>query len=80
MNRQELYKRIEDYCAENLLPFTDGKVALTAVKGASRNQELVGLRSYVVKLLRDENGFSWKRIGRFISKDHTSAMYLYKRE
>ena len=78
MNKQELYKKIEDYCLEEMLPFKDGRVAFATICGASRNQEIVEIRAYVVKLLREEAGFSYKRIGRFINKDHTSAMYLYK--
>ena len=79
MTIHELEVKLKEFCDKNMILINNGKTALTIIRGGGRQKEVVALRAYTVKLLREEGSFSYPRIGRFVNRDHTTAMYLYRK-
>lgn len=45
-----------------------------------RDARLVGARAELVKILRDNFGLNFSKIGHILGRDHTTIIYLYKKQ
>lgn len=74
---EDIKNKIRQFCDENLISLPEGESPLLVVQRPNRQQEFVKLRQFLIKILRDELGWSFPRIGRFLKRDHTSIIHLY---
>lgn len=77
LTKEILFNKIREICEEQFLFPKKESEALKIIRSSDRRKEYVKVRQAVTKLLRNEFDWSFPRIGRFLNRDHTSAMHLY---
>lgn len=52
---------------------------ISKIQSSSRKKSIIGLKRFVVKILKDEMKWSFPEIGKFLKRDHTSIINLYNK-
>jgi len=74
---EDIENKIRQFCNDNLISLPEGQSPISVIRQPNRQQEFVKIKQFLIKIFRDELGWSFPRIGRFLNKDHTSIIHLY---